>query len=287
MVVDSCLNPKTRAPAALEYLDELGVDVATALKLLVLTHWHDDHVRGAAKILQRAEAADIACSAKDHGPALFEALATAQAARTRDTGFDEFAEILHVLLDRRPRGQRPESVGPVWAAEGRALLQRLAGADGRYPMRVVALSPSDGTATLAMHELRQFLPQTAAPERRAVRLTPNARSVVVFAEAGTRAVLLGADLENTTDPATGWNAIVKSRVRPDTRSEIFKVPHHGSAGADNDQVHLRSKMRLRTCVATAASAAAGARHPNRITFAPIVALGVGLQGCGQQARWWW
>ena len=235
MVVDSCLNPKTRAPAALEYLDDLGVDVGTALKLLVLTHWHDDHVRGAAKILQRAKEARIVCSAKDHGQAFFEALATAQAARLPDTGFNEFAEILHVLHDRRLPGQRPESVGPVWAAEGKTLLQRHVGADGTHHRKVVALSPSDGTATLGMHELRQFLPQTAAPERRAVRLTPNARSIVVFAEAGTRAVLLGADLENTTDPATGWNAIVRSRVRPVAQSEIFKVPHHGSAGADNEQ----------------------------------------------------
>lgn len=86
------------------------------------------------------------------------------------------------------------------------------------------------------HELRQFLPRPAAPERRAVRLTPNARSVVVFAEAGTRAVLLGGDLENTINPATGWNAIVKSPLRPETRSEVFKVPHHGSVGADNEDV---------------------------------------------------
>ena len=236
MVVDSCLNPKTRVPAALEYLDDLGVAIGSALKLLVITHWHDDHVRGAAKIFQRAEAARIVCSAKDHGQALFEALATARAARLPGTGFDELAEILDILHDRRLPGQRPESVGPVWAAEGKMLLQRLAGADGRRPMKVVALSPSDSTLTLATHELRQFLPRLAAPERRAVRLTPNARSVVVFAETGTRAVLLGGDLENTINPATGWNAIVKSPLRPATRSEVFKVPHHGSVGADNDDV---------------------------------------------------
>ena len=237
MVVDSCLNPKTRAPAALEYLDGLGVDVGSALKLLVVTHWHDDHVRGAAKILQRAEDARIACSAKAHGETLeFRALATARAAPLPDTGLDEFAEILDILHDRRLPGQRPESVGPVWAAEGKPLLQRDAEADGRPPMKVVALSPSDGTLTLAMHELRQFLPQPAAPVRRAVRLTPNARSVVVFAEAGTRALLLGADLENTTNPATGWNAVVRSQFRPATRSEVFKVPHHGSVGADNEKI---------------------------------------------------
>ena len=235
MVVDSCVNPRTRVPAALEYLDELGVDVANALRLLVLTHWHDDHVRGAAEILQRATGAQVACSAKDHGEALFRAVETARGSRIQDTGFDEMAAILELLLQRRLPNQRIESVGPIWAAEGKTLLKRDSEAT-QCPVEVVALSPSDATLTLAMHELRQFLPRAAGPERRAVRLTPNQRSVVVLVEAGTRSVLLGADLENTPNPATGWNAVVRSRLRPATRCEIYKVPHHGAVGADNEDV---------------------------------------------------
>ena len=249
IVVDSCLNPRTRLPAALEYLDGLGVDVGSALKLLVLTHWHDDHVRGAAAILQRAKAAQVACSAKDHGPAFFRALETARAARSPDTGFDEMAEMLDTLLQRRTPGQRLESVGPIWASEGKTLHRRDSGTSGRATAQVVALSPSDGTLTLAMHELRQFLPRPPGPERRAVRLTPNQRSVVVLAEVGARSVLLGADLGNTPNPATGWNAVVRSRSRPTVRSEVFKVPHHGSVGGQRRRV-----------ARDADGAAAGLRH---------------------------
>lgn len=236
MVVDSCLNPRTRRPAALEYLETLDVDVGSAVRLLVLTHWHDDHVRGAGQILEQAKAAQVVCSAKDHGPALFEAVETARAARLPATGLDEMAQIFGNLLRRAQRDQRRQSVGPMWAVEGRLLFHRDAGSSGRPPVRVMALSPSDGTLTLAMHELRQFLPRPAGPERRAVRLTPNERSVVVFAQAGTRAILLGADLEETHNPATGWSAVVDSPVRPAARSEIFKVPHHGAVGADNEAV---------------------------------------------------
>ena len=235
MVVDSCLNPQTGHPAALEYLSTIGVDVRCAVKLLVLTHWHDDHVRGAGKILERAEMAQVVCSAKDHGPAFFQAVETARTARLSNTGLGEMAEILGTLLDRRSPGQRAESVGPVWASEGRALLRR-DGTNSQQPMQVIALSPSDGTQTLALHEIQEFLPRPAGPERRAVRVTPNQRSVVVFAEAGTRAILLGADLEETPNPATGWSAIVSSGVRPGRRSEVFKVPHHGSEGADSEAV---------------------------------------------------
>lgn len=236
MVVDSCLNPKTGRPAALEYLCALGVDVRSAVKLLVLTHWHDDHVRGAGQILEHAKAAQVVCSAKDHGSAFFEAVETAREARQPATGLDEMAQILGTLLRRRLPNQRPESAGPMWAAEGRTLFQRGTVANGHQAVRLVALSPSDSTLTLAMHELRQFLPRPAGPERRVVRLTPNERSVVVFAEAGTRAILLGADLEETPNPATGWSAVVASPVRPAVRSEVFKVPHHGAVGADNEVV---------------------------------------------------
>ena len=44
VLVDSC--GRANAPAALEYLGTLGVDPAEAVKLIVASHWHDDHVRG-------------------------------------------------------------------------------------------------------------------------------------------------------------------------------------------------------------------------------------------------
>ena len=235
MIVDSCHDPKTRQPAALQYLDRLGVDASRTVKLLVLTHWHDDHIRGAARILKRAESAQLVCSAKDHGEAFFQAVETARAARLSETGFDEMSELLRILIKRRAVGQRVESVGPVWAAEGMTLFRREK--DGlRHPVRVVALSPSHATLTLALHELEGFLPRPNGPERRAVRLTPNQRSVALLVQVGGRAALLGGDLEESSNPAVGWRAVVNSTVRPRPRSEVFKVPHHGSQNADNADV---------------------------------------------------
>lgn len=235
IIVDSCHDPKTGQPAALQYLDCLGVDVSRAIKLLVLTHWHDDHIRGAARILKHAESAQLVCSAKDHGEAFFQAVETARAARLSETGFDEMSELFRILIRRRAAGQRVESAGPIWAAEGMTLLRR-EGSGLRHPVQVVALSPSHATLTLAIHELRSFLPRPGGPERRAVRLTPNQRSVALLVQAGSRIALLGGDLEESSNPAVGWQAIVNSTVRPQGRGEIFKVPHHGSQNADNADV---------------------------------------------------
>lgn len=45
MIVDSCVRVGEKEPVALEYLEKLGVDIATSVTMVVASHWHDDHVR--------------------------------------------------------------------------------------------------------------------------------------------------------------------------------------------------------------------------------------------------
>jgi len=61
-----------------------------------------------------------------------------------------------------------------------------------------------------------------------LRLGPNDAAVVLHVKVGDRAVLLGSDLENRADPRLGWRAIIDSAERPQSRSEVFKVAHHGA-----------------------------------------------------------
>lgn len=235
IVVDSCLDPESRRPAALGYFERLGLDIAKAVKLVVVTHWHDDHIRGAAEILERATSAHVAWSAKYDDDAFFRAVETARESRIHKTGLDEMSRMLSTLMDRRLPRQRKESVGPIWASEGTRLFSRDK-SQGIQHAEVMSLSPSHGTQTLAMHEFKGLLPDAGEPQRRAVRVTPNQRSVVLSVTAGHRSALLGADLEDSPNPAVGWQAVVNSSVRPSARSEVFKVPHHGSANAHNEEV---------------------------------------------------
>ena len=50
IVVDSCID-KENTPVAIHYLNRLGVDPAEAVTLVVATHWHDDHIRGMARLV--------------------------------------------------------------------------------------------------------------------------------------------------------------------------------------------------------------------------------------------
>src|SRR5439155_3344773 len=62
IIVDSCFAPDGKTSAALAYLKCLGVSLATAVKRVVATHWHNDHVRGLAQTMQECASAKFICS---------------------------------------------------------------------------------------------------------------------------------------------------------------------------------------------------------------------------------
>ena len=129
LIVDSCINPASRAPVALDYMRDLDVHVATAVKQVVVTHWHDDHMRGAARILDAAAGARFVCSAalqRDEFKQFIGASRSLNVKAEESSGVTEFASILEILKARRAAGARAEGVGPEWAQANQLLYRRAA-----------------------------------------------------------------------------------------------------------------------------------------------------------------
>ena len=84
-------------------------------------------------------------------------------------------------------------------------------------------------AELAFRRPRVVGGRYRAPDR------PNAASVATFARARTHGLLLGADLDDSPNPAAGWQAVLDTAAPPE-QSSVIKVPHHGSEDADHDGV---------------------------------------------------
>lgn len=166
MIVDSCINLTSRQPAPLEYLRNIEVDPATAVKLVVATHWHDDHVRGLGAVFRECTSAQFVCSTALR---FQEFLTFVAASGTRSmmtsSGVQEFAEIID-LLERRASSSRPESVSPMWAITDRLLWQRAASAG--LPCEVHALSPSDAATALAYREISHLLPRQETQKRQSL-----------------------------------------------------------------------------------------------------------------------
>jgi hypothetical protein len=230
IVVDSCIDRRTRRPVALDYLNSLRVDVASRVKLVVATHWHDDHIRGLSDVLLAAESARFVNSAAYDFQQLLRLVALGNRMASPASATREYDRIAELLDHRRHAGLKHEAVGPIPALANKKILALTQG-DRSVAAEIIALSPSDAAYYLAKEELGAAL-SAVQGGRRPVTQGPNQLSIVLWLKVGALDVLLGADMEHVSEPTRGWLAITRSNERPAGRADFFKVPHHGSHNAD-------------------------------------------------------
>src|SRR5947207_9415173 len=63
IIVDSCRDLASKRPVSLVYLERLGVPVDTAVKRVIATHYHDDHLDGLPEVFGAATSSTFACTA--------------------------------------------------------------------------------------------------------------------------------------------------------------------------------------------------------------------------------
>jgi beta-lactamase superfamily II metal-dependent hydrolase len=223
LIVDSCLSREAGKPAALAYFDEIGINPANSVELILATHWHDDHVAGIDQVVEACPQAKFWCS---------DALKC-----------EEFLALLELKLSRRDIkftrgtlyiGRVVDVIGPAFnfALGGMRIYQRNLTTSGvRVPVEMWALSPSQYENLIAKQNLGSLIVDQTTPEVRIPDRNPNHASVASALIVGDCHILLGADLEELGDARLGWSAVVSNPGRPDLHSSVFKVPHHGSITA--------------------------------------------------------
>ena len=203
---------------ALTYLRNLGLDPANVVRLIVATHWHDDHIRGMADMVEVCEDAMFCCSSVLDRREFLALAGTAEASsRTRmSSGVREYVNTRTLLSER--------SSAPRYAHADGLILR-----DGNF--RVWSLSPADSVFDVFLKRMAQTVHGSDGHRGRLTTIEPNDTSVVLLVEVGDTAVLLGGDLEQQ-----GWLAILESDRQVDARASAFKVPHHGSEDAHEERV---------------------------------------------------
>ena len=233
-VVDSCLDPGSKQPAALEYLKSIGVDIPSSLKFVVATHWHDDHIQGLSRVFDKAKAAVFACTEAVGQRDFTDILATWTGTKylSGGSGVDELQTILAELKKRQGTTRFP---APKLASANKLLWEREV--DPRATVK--ALSPSDAAVLASVAKLQTVAPRVSKVRRRLPHLKQNDASVVLSVQVGGHPVLLGADLQVRSDRGLGWMAIVEAASITAAMHQGFKVPHHGASNADHDEIWNR------------------------------------------------
>lgn len=261
MIVDSCLDPQTGRPAAIDYLESIGVDCTDAVALVVATHWHDDHVRGLSDVFKLCESACFA-----YGGALqtheFLTLVGAPPSTVRMTpGSREFASALETLLARKNAGAGPRPLRKVLVEDRLLHKSEL--------VEVVAMSPSTEAMNEAIQAFAAQLPEHMRPQLRIAAPSPNAASVALWVEGLCGSALLGADLVADGRDDRGWGAVLALARRG--KAGLVKVPHHGGESA-HDQRMWEKLLRTRPQAMLTPWRLAGKSLPTEADIARICGL---------------
>jgi beta-lactamase superfamily II metal-dependent hydrolase len=227
LLVDSCLDPD-KQPASLHYLDELKVDLKNDVKLIAVTHWHDDHIRGVSTIFNICESATIVIPSALNANEFLELASLYDQSITKSTsGLSEFTKVLRIARTR----EKANINSPKLALADKVIFKDTLNLDATTPeAKVSSLSPSDASTLKAYQAFAQLLKE-AGPGKRVTPITPNHTSVALWIEIGPHKILLGADLEVTTDSKTGWSVIINESTIISGKASVFKIPHHGSENA--------------------------------------------------------
>jgi len=220
VVVDSFLDGDGR-PGALRYLESIGLEPARSVALIVATHWHDDHIRGMARLVELCPNARFCCAGALCGMEFLTLVGALEGRHFSATG-SGLREIHGVFSQLDGIGKMP-----IHALANRVVFRK-------GGCTISSLSPGDGAFQRFLASVGGLIPGRGENKKRIRSFSPNEVAVALWVECGGSSLLLGADLDRK-----GWVAILADADRPPGRASVYKIPHHGSSNADEPAVWER------------------------------------------------
>lgn len=228
VVVDSCVDPKTKSCLPLEYLQAKGVNLSSDVKLIICTHWHDDHILGISDLLNASPSATFSMTrctdtkkflqfvGLDYNKSISEASASSTV---------EIKKCFDILKNRK---------SPIKGAEQDKLLWQ--NDLNNITSRIYSLSPSDYVVNEFDKEISTLITEYGSSNKKVVIQAPNDKSVALFVSVNNHNIILGSDLEVSNTNNKGWLCILDNCQCIDSKSSLFKIPHHGSNTGYNTRI---------------------------------------------------
>jgi hypothetical protein len=231
ILIDSCRGEfDSKLPLHLQYLQDIGCNPADVIKLIICTHWHDDHIRGLSEVFKIAVNSPILISDALQKDEFFKLLATLQGVDINSvftTGVDELGKIIDENQVRPAKEIK-------WAICNRTETIQVS---EKYRVLVHILSPSDEEVLDSRSFFAKLQPSIAKPIKVIADPKRNPYSVVVSFEIHNDSILLGGDKENVASANSGWEKICANfALGKPLKSSIYKVAHHGSKSGHNERI---------------------------------------------------
>lgn len=220
IVVDSCINPFNDECIPLVYLKNKGVTIESDVKLIICTHWHDDHIRGISELLRSCTSSKFCISRTTDSKKFLQFVGLDYNKDKFDTSISSTVEInncFKILKERKI---------PILGAIQDKLI--FSGNMNSINTSVFTLSPSETVYDLFSYEISRLITEYGSQNRKIVNKTPNEKSVALYITVNKHNILLGSDLEVSTSNKMGWNCILNDCCCINSPSSLFKIPHHGS-----------------------------------------------------------
>lgn len=226
IIIDSCIDPKTKDCLPLSYLKKKRVNLAEDVKLIVCTHWHDDHIKGMANLLRECKSASFSMAIASDRTKFLQLVQldyTKLKSESSAVSTLEINECLQIINDDRRKC--------LLATQDKLLLSET-DHSSNYEYSVYSLSPSDKVLEDYANEISTLIKDYGSSNKKIIINDPNDKSVVLLIKVNQHSILLGADLEvKNNDKERGWLCILDNSQIVKTlynKPALFKLPHHGS-----------------------------------------------------------
>jgi Metallo-beta-lactamase superfamily len=233
LIVDSCIDGTSGRPAALEYLDRLGVDASTSVLYLVATHWHDDHVGGFTELVKQCQQARVHFTSAMTCEVLLELIGS-----DFSEPVGKLVEMTNSLNELKGAGSDRNPDRAYWFLAEHSPVHLDAFHSDGPAVEIWALSPSASDREETAKQLRLVLPGDSRYRPGGLpKPRDNHTSVVLHVRVGRKIILLGADREALKGETRGWNSVtICHRDRGLNKASLYKVAHHGSPNGDDDLI---------------------------------------------------
>ncbi|MFC3115964.1 MBL fold metallo-hydrolase [Cellvibrio fontiphilus] len=229
-IVDSCIDPQTKNPVAVDYLEAIGVSL-DQVKGILITHWHSDHTAGVARLFKSCKNANLYIPNALKSEQALQLLMLYQKNKFSSVykPLKEYSEIINFLMENNAKS-RLRVVGANYIFFDNKDL----GA------RLIALSPSASAINQSISALTQLMPIPNSDRLPLVLPSgPNLNAVALHLSFDGMSALLGSDLEWSENSEVGWHAVLNDQIYSQlqlSKATIFKVPHHGSDTGHHEKI---------------------------------------------------